>query len=118
MLDALSGTLETILVVDDNEEVLDTVTEILGHAHFRVLSADSGADAVELAVQTKVRIDLLLSEVSMPHMSGPDLGEMLKKARPRRHVMLMSPGEDGPCLCSTTSGRSFRSHFLLQSWSK
>jgi DNA-binding NtrC family response regulator len=98
MLDALKGTLETILVVDDSEEVLDTVTEILGHANFRVLSADNGPDAVNLAMETNEKIDLLLSEVSMPQMSGPDLGEILKKTRPAMHVMLMCPGENGALL--------------------
>ena len=35
-------------------------------------------------------IDLLLSDVEMPGMSGPALGDVLKKARPDMHVMLMS----------------------------
>ena len=43
-------------------------------------------------------IDLLLSDVDMPEMSGPDLGEALKKARPDMHVMLMSGGDNGNLL--------------------
>jgi DNA-binding NtrC family response regulator len=38
------------------------------------------------------KIELLLSDVDMPMMSGPDLGQMLKKSRPALHVMLMSGG--------------------------
>jgi DNA-binding NtrC family response regulator len=41
---------------------------------------------------------MLLSDVDMPKMSGPDLGENLKKARPDMHVMLMSGGVDGNLL--------------------
>jgi hypothetical protein len=91
-------TLETILVVDDNAAILNAVVEILRHAHFQVLSACDGADAVELANRTDGRIDLLLSDVDMPLMSGPDLGLMLKKTRPDLHVMLMSGGENGNLL--------------------
>jgi DNA-binding NtrC family response regulator len=90
--------LETILVVDDNAAVLKAVAEILRNANFQVLSARDGADAVELANKTEGRIDLLLSDVDMPLMSGPDLGLMLKKTRPDLRVMLMSGGENGNLL--------------------
>lgn len=41
---------------------------------------------------------MLLSDVEMPQMSGPDLGEMLKKSRSDMHVMLMSGGSNGNLL--------------------
>jgi DNA-binding NtrC family response regulator len=94
----LSGKLETILVVDDNETVLRAVVAILEHANFHVLSAANGASAIDLATETEGRIDLLLSDIDMPLMSGPDLGETLKKARPDMHVMLMSGGVSGNLL--------------------
>lgn len=93
-----TATHETILVVDDNAAVLTVVVAILKSAHFRVLSAADGAGAVELASKTEGRIDLLLSDVDMPLMSGPDLGLRLKKGRPDMHVMLMSGGENGNLL--------------------
>jgi len=89
--------LETILVVDDNEAVLKVVVAILEKANFQVLSAYSGPNAIELAKE-EGRIDMLLSDVDMPEMSGPDLGETLKKSRPDLHVMLMSGGADGNLL--------------------
>ena len=98
MPDTLTTKLETILVVDDNAIVLRAVAEVLRRANFQVLSADSGANAVELAKQTEGRIDLLLSDVDMPGMSGPDLGLILKKTRPQMHVMLMSGGDNGNLL--------------------
>jgi DNA-binding NtrC family response regulator len=94
----LKGTLETILVVDDNEAVLKCVVAILKRADFRVLSADSGPAALKLAEETDGKIDLLLSDVDMPQMSGPDLGETLKKTRQDLHVMLMSGGANGNLL--------------------
>jgi two-component system cell cycle sensor histidine kinase/response regulator CckA len=95
---SLKGTLETILVVDDNELVLRTVVAILEAKNFRVLSAESGPAALKLAEETTETIDLLLSDVEMPEISGPDLGEVLKKARPDMHVMLMSGGANGNLL--------------------
>jgi two-component system cell cycle sensor histidine kinase/response regulator CckA len=98
MADILSGNLETILVVDDNEAICKVIVEVLEQAHFHVLSANNGANAIELAKQTAGRIDLLLSDVDMPLMSGPDLGQTLKKTRPDIHVMLMSGGAEGNLL--------------------
>jgi two-component system cell cycle sensor histidine kinase/response regulator CckA len=98
MPDDLRGTLETILVVDDQEIVLRTVVAVLEQANYLVLTADCGASAVKLAQETERTIHLLLSDVNMPGMSGPDLGEILKKARPDLHVMLMSGGADGTLL--------------------
>jgi DNA-binding NtrC family response regulator len=91
------STLETILVVDDNEDVLNVVVEILKQANFGVLSASSGPDALKLAEKSG-KINLLLSDVDMLPISGPDLGETLKKTRPDMHVMLMSGGVKGNLL--------------------
>jgi DNA-binding NtrC family response regulator len=95
---SLRGTLETILVVDDNEIVLSTVVAFLERANFHVLSADCAASAIKLAGETALKIDLLLSDVDMPRMSGPDLGQLLKQVRPDMHVMLMSGGVNGNLL--------------------
>ena len=98
MPDTLPAKRETILVVDDNETVLKFVATILDRANFVVLSAYSGANALELSKGMEGKIDLLLSDVDMPLMSGPDLGQSLKRARPDMHVMLMSGGGNGNLL--------------------
>jgi two-component system, cell cycle sensor histidine kinase and response regulator CckA len=98
MLSRLKGTRETLLIVDGDEAVRNVVVAILEGANFRVLSADSGANAIKLADETGGAIDLLLSDVDMEKMSGPDLGELLKKTRPDMHVMLMSGGTEGNLL--------------------
>jgi DNA-binding NtrC family response regulator len=95
---AQQPTLETILVVDDDPAVLAVVVAILQAAHFRVLSTNTGAKALGLSAKTTGIIHLLLSDVDMPHMSGPELGEALKKTRPDIHVMLMSGGHSGNLL--------------------
>ena len=97
----LGEKLETILVVDDIDEVLQLAVRILQYANFVVLQADSGESALKLAAEYAGTIDLLLSDVKMPGMSGPDLGEALKKSRPDVHVMFMSGYTGGDLLVST-----------------
>jgi len=91
MSESLKGTLETILVVDDNALVLKVVSRIVEGANFCVLQANNGAEAIALA-KSVGNIDLLLSDVDMPVMTGPELGQELKKTRKDMHVMLMSGG--------------------------
>lgn len=98
MSDSVKNILETILVVDDDAAVLGTVVTILKHAGFRVLSASNAPTAVELAGDFDGHIHLLLSDVEMGAMSGPDLGQTLKLTRPDIHVMLMTGGSTGNLL--------------------
>jgi DNA-binding NtrC family response regulator len=98
MLCSIQGTLETILVVDNDEAVLNPVVKILEGANFRVVSALSAETAIKLAAKTTAEIHLLLCKVDMPRMSGPDLGKLLKKSRPDIHVMLMTGQENGNLL--------------------
>jgi two-component system cell cycle sensor histidine kinase/response regulator CckA len=92
------NTREVILVVDDDEGVRKLVVTVLQDGGFRVLSARDGPTALRLAGEHDGVIDLLLSDVDMPAMSGPDLGEALKVTRPQMHVMLMSGGANGNLL--------------------
>src|SRR5689334_5992646 len=88
----------TILVVDDNEAILRLVVKILENAGYHVLAAENGSNAIGLATATEEWIDLLLSDVDMPMMSGPELGAELKKSRPELKVMFMSGGVTGNLL--------------------
>jgi DNA-binding NtrC family response regulator len=88
----------TVLVVDDTDSVRNVVISILERANFTVLSANSGEQAIKIAGDTNEKIDLLLSDVEMGNMSGPDLGQTLKKSRPDLHVMIMSGGPSGNLL--------------------
>jgi len=92
----LEQKLETILVVDDVDLVLDLVVLLLKDANYNVLQANSGAQALKVAAEYPGRIDLLLSDVKMSGMSGPDLGTALKLRREDLHVLFMSafPGGD------------------------
>jgi DNA-binding response OmpR family regulator len=80
-------TSKTILIVDDCDLVLNVLVATLKNAHFVVLQADSGPKALKLAASYAGKIDLLLAAVEMPKISGPYLGQELKKSRPGMLVM-------------------------------
>jgi two-component system, cell cycle sensor histidine kinase and response regulator CckA len=82
--------LETVLVVDDTPMILKVVVSTLNDANYNVLEARSGEEAIDVAANHPGVINLLLSDVQMPSMSGPELGQALKKLRPDLRIMLMS----------------------------
>jgi two-component system cell cycle sensor histidine kinase/response regulator CckA len=68
---------KTILVVEDTAVILSLVQDILETADFNVLAAANAGEAVQLAGHAKA-IDLLISDVMLPDMSGPALATKLK----------------------------------------
>jgi two-component system cell cycle sensor histidine kinase/response regulator CckA len=81
---------ETILLVEDEQVVRSLVQEMLERSGYRVVAAESPARALELARTHNGGIDLLLTDVVMPGMSGRDLAEMLVAERPGLRVLYAS----------------------------
>jgi hypothetical protein len=88
-LDALTGR-ETILVVDDEEALREVTRRILTRNGYTVLTASSGAEAIEIAASYDRSIDLLLTDVIMPTMQGPTVAVEVRKLRPDTRVLFMS----------------------------
>jgi PAS domain S-box-containing protein len=84
------GSGHVILVVEDEDAVRDVVTRILTRASYQVIPAASAKDALEIITNSAVRIDALLTDVVMPDMSGPQLADRMRDARPQIPVLLMS----------------------------
>ncbi|HEY4348933.1 MAG TPA: ATP-binding protein [Gaiellaceae bacterium] len=82
---------ETILLVEDNESLRPLVAEVLESYGYTVLTATNGVDALELRDSEPFRrIDLLLTDVVMPFMSGRELAEKLTADNPRLRVLFTS----------------------------
>lgn len=88
--EALPRGVESVLLVEDDEKVCDFVAEILGSLGYRVSTAHNGTGALDIAGEPGVKIDLLLTDVILPDMTGPILaGQALKKHAGTR-VLYMS----------------------------
>ena len=80
----------TILVVEDTPTLLELLTVVLERAHFVVLPARNGLDALKFSEDHEGHIDVLLSDLRLPGLSGSDLASSLKRSRPDIQVILMS----------------------------
>jgi two-component system, cell cycle sensor histidine kinase and response regulator CckA len=80
----------TILLVEDEAAVRGLVETILTTDGYKILTATSPAEAVQICRDFQGRIDVLLTDVVMPEMSGPDLAESLLAMRPELRVLFMS----------------------------
>ncbi len=81
---------ETILLVEDQEQVRRLARHILEDHKYKLLEASGGEEALAVAAGFPGRIDLLLTDVVMPGMSGRDLAVRLRSARPITQVLFMS----------------------------
>ena len=88
--EASRGGSETVLVVEDDESVRRLVHRVLEPAGYAVLSAASGAEALELCERRADPIHLMLTDVVMPAMDGSALAARLRPRRPGMRVLYMS----------------------------
>ena len=113
---------ETILVADDSEPVRRVVGQILQAHGYTVLLAESGEQALIIAANPEVTIDLLLTDIVMKRINGRDTARALQRTRPTMAVVYMSgyteqafstqtPREDGICVLA----KPFTTQALLAS---
>jgi two-component system, cell cycle sensor histidine kinase and response regulator CckA len=77
----------TILLVDDESMIRDLGRAVLSRAGFNVITADDGAEAVELFSQQPADIDLVILDVTMPRMSGRDAFQHMIEINPSARIM-------------------------------
>lgn len=86
----MQGT-ETILLVEDSDNLKRGFVSVLKANGYKVFSAASGDEAIEISRKYKdIEIQLLLTDMVMPGITGFDLAEQLKKERPQMRVLFMS----------------------------
>lgn len=81
---------ETVLVAEDEGEVRALASEFLRSAGYTVLTAQDGAEALEVAERLGEAIHLLVTDVVMPRMRGPELAKRLKRLLPDLKIIYMS----------------------------
>ena len=81
---------ETVLVVEDDPSIRDLAQRVLLKRGYTVLAAASPGEAVALVGERGVPVDLLVTDVMLPEMSGPDLAKILAAQRPGLPVLYMS----------------------------
>jgi PAS domain S-box-containing protein len=86
---APSGT-ETILLVEDEEQVRQIAEQILSTLGYNVIAACHGEEGLSVAEQYPGNIDLTITDVVMPHLSGREMIERLAPLRPKMKVLYMS----------------------------
>ena len=82
--------LETILLVEDEAFVRKATAEVLESAGYRLVTARSAAEALEAYRSSFRPVDLLLTDVILPGMSGRDLAAEFESLCPRARILLMS----------------------------
>ncbi|HDD44886.1 MAG TPA: response regulator, partial [Candidatus Desulfofervidus auxilii] len=80
----------TILVVEDEEEIRNLLREMLEHLGYEVIIAETGMKALRLFDKYKDKINLIITDVVMPQISGKELVEKIKKEYPEIKVLYMS----------------------------
>jgi predicted ATPase/signal transduction histidine kinase/CheY-like chemotaxis protein len=89
---------ETILLVEDDEQVRGAARAALQLRGYKVLEASGPGDALLICEQHAGPIELLLSDVVMPRMTGPELAERIVAARPGIRLLFMSGYTETPIL--------------------
>jgi PAS domain S-box-containing protein len=81
---------ETVLLVEDNELVRTSTARLLERQGYTVLAAADAAAALAIAAESETRIDVMIADVVLPAMSGPDLAVELLRRRPGTPVLFVS----------------------------
>ena len=91
---AVSRGNETVLLVEDDDVVRRLVRLILANQGYTILDAATPVEALRLAEDSSQPIDILLSDVLMPEMRGPELAKRVHEVRPNLPVLFMSGYSD------------------------
>jgi len=105
--DAPRGT-ETILLAEDEQDVREVAREFLESGGYTVLEAKDGTEAVGLVEKHQGDIDLLITDMVMPGITGQELALRLREIRPNLRMLYMSGYSDGAALNSALSDSSVR----------
>jgi DNA-binding NtrC family response regulator len=102
-----------ILVVDDTTLILNMMRDLLQRRGYQALTAGAGLQALEIATKHPHPVDLLITDVQMPGISGPQLVEQFTPHFPLAKVLYISGEEPPPTICEQVA--QGRATFLRKS---
>lgn len=85
-----NGRQQTILLVEDDEAALETIADILRDLNYQVITAANGRDALDRYHEHQTEIDLVLSDMIMPHLGGPELFYALRAEDPHLKMIMLT----------------------------
>jgi CheY-like chemotaxis protein len=99
----------TILLVEDDEQVRSLIRSLLSHDGYRVLEAATGGEGLEIAQRHAGQLDLLVSDMLLPELSGYDLAVKLRESTPNLKILFMTGYVEGEIVqrCISELGASF-----------
>ncbi len=86
----------TILAVDDEKVIREFTKATLAPLGYQIFTAESGRDALRICEETEENIDLLLTDVVMPGLAGPELAGAIQEKRPGIKILFMTGYTDSP----------------------
>jgi len=97
----------TILAVDDDRTVLGLLDSVLSMAGYRVLTADGGRNAIQVFENNHGPVNLLLTDVMMPDLTGPVVAERLRTLQPDLAVLFISGFHDADLVQRFVTAKGF-----------
>lgn len=97
----------TILAVDDDHIVLGLLDSVLSMAGYRVLTADGGRSAIQVFEKNEGPVNLLLTDVMMPDLTGPVVAERLLSLQPDLAVLFISGFHDADLVQRFVTAKGF-----------
>jgi PAS domain S-box-containing protein len=113
---AVAAASEAVLVVEDEAGVRRMIARVLQAAGYRVLDAANGVEAMAVLAREDVDVHVMLSDVVMPQMDGPELARKALELRPRLKVVFMSGHTDDAVLRQDI--RDDRTEFIAKPFTK
>jgi signal transduction histidine kinase/ABC-type amino acid transport substrate-binding protein len=80
----------TLLLVDDEEIILESATAMIEALGLKVITATNGREALEIVRRTDLKVDLILMDLTMPHMDGREAFQAIRRIHPQMPVILSS----------------------------
>ena len=109
------GGKETILFVEDNEEVRKFTITALKTLGYEILAATNGVEAIQMIEQNTVNIDLIITDVVMPEMGGKELAGKIMNITPNARILFTSGYSDNHVVHSGTLEKDV--HFIHKPYS-